>query len=193
MRGGYNLWKVCDAIEYPYCTGFNWHSITREGDEHVSGAKPDDDFRLSYRRMEVKDAQGDPIVLPGADLRRIASDYTRATYRLNEISSKPHKEGEMNMQKILFVGLTQLVVETFDGWASQWRNVPWRFEFTFSDGSTRASYGGNYNSGDSEGVDYPLPENYWDTGPHLNNYYDNGDCIVPPAEGWRLPEFFKLS
>jgi hypothetical protein len=187
---GLNAYKCAQAVGFPHCTGIIWE--TERGLNF--GYKPDDDFRLRFRLGDRPAGSGGGLPLPfkGADKRRNVGWYDSAVFILNEVNAKTHTNGKRNSAKLLLVGLTEILVDTFDGWAGGWHSHPWRITFSFSDGSTVALSGGQSLDGTAiEPAPSPQPPDYYTTGPHFISYYQNGSCVCPPANGWRFPDFWR--
>lgn len=183
IRAGYNRWKVLDAVKFPSCTGFSWNCFAQNG---RFKAKPDDDFRLQYEKI----FHGERVTFPGSDKQRNVGWYEGAVHTFNE-GRQTHNEGERINTKILFVGETKIHSDVFDGWGSGYQLRRWSITFTYSDGSVVKADGGKDMEGTGRPVDKTIPD-YYKTGPHYRDYYENGWAIVPPALDWTMPECLEL-
>lgn len=181
VASGLNADKVLNAIGFPTCIGFVWQGAPSEGNTFVR--KPDDDYRIAFWNPEHSKGEG---VFDGADQKRNVGMYDRAFYQYDEKNNKRWGEGG-----ILTIGRCEIRVYTFDGYASNWKSVPWRIDFIYSDGSSNSSLGGDSRGGlSSKPLPSPIPAGYFDARPAwFFDYYENGKTLIPPAREWRMPRF----
>ena len=62
----------------------------------------------------------------------------------------------------------------FDGWSTGYRASPWTVTITFDDGTTSVKTGGSSFTGTSPRPSGAGIPNYYQTGPHFEDYYVNG-------------------
>ena len=175
-RAGYDGHKILNLIDYPVCIGMTFNPLN---DKIQFNQKPDDDAALFIQEPGRKDERE----IPGSNKKRNVTWYNAIVFVRNEDSRKEPKD------KLLNVG-NKVIVKTFDGWVGSWRNKKWTIDFLYIGSKSEKVTGGNRNNGVSaRPAPSPFPPDYYNTGPHFEDYYENGYAYIPPLEPWPWVEW----